>query len=1030
MLWLISLYQPDALTNSLLSFVIAISPDNFTSHKMKNVTLRRKLTFSVNQKLTRMKKLFLLTTLCFALISFAQAQEEVTGRVTDVNGAPLAGVSVNVKGGKKGTTTGPDGQFRISASSNATLIFTNVGFIDKEVSATNGSVSVILEQSQRSLEEVVVTGYGTQNKKHVAGSIAKIKGDEIKMQPLGSFDKALQGKVAGLLSQSQSGQPGDAAVVTIRGKGSINGTNTPLYIIDGIQVNSADFASINPGDIETYNILKDASATSIYGSRGANGVIVITTKKGTSGKTRIDYDFQYGSSQLPDNKLKVMNSAQKLQYEQYDRPTYGPNYFGWTPAQIDSLSKLDFHIQDVLFHKGITQQHQISASGGNDKTHFYLSGSLFDQQGVVITTGLKRYTGRINIDNSFGNFRIGLNTTMGYSRIVGTRENDSYIGSPLNAIRWFNPYISLYDANGDYQTDYLQGQPNPLRELLENNGHSDQIKGVGDVFLEFNFPWVKGLKFKTVWGADLEQNESFTYLDRTTDQGSQSQGGNGQVDRAYSRSFRYTGTTSLNYLQTIGDHEINASVYTEIIQSKSENFGFSGFGLVGPFKNEAGITPGTATNGYIPTVGGSATENGLVSYFVDGTYGFKRKYYINAGARRDGSSRLSEDQRWANFGQVGASWIVSEENFLQGTKKWLNSLKLKASYGSVGSQGIGDFASRELFSPTVYNGTGGLVLTNLERPLTWEKKFIFNAGTEFTLFNGRFGGVIEVYRNITKDLFLDRQLSRTSGFQSITNNLGQLQNQGIEVTLNGDVFRTKDFVWSLDVNYTYNKNKLLDQNGQPDNINGLLINRVGQPINSWYVVRYGGVDPQTGDALYLKKDGKTITHVYDPNDRVIVGPSDPPQYGGFSTTFNYKGIALDVLFSYALGGFAYNNDRTNVENSIYWYSNMDVAMLSEWQKPGDLTDVPSPFNAFHPETTRFVEKTNYLRLRNVMLSYNLPSSLLNKIKMRSIRVFAQGENLHVWDTFQGYDPEIVSGVLLGAHYPPLKTITFGVNVGF
>ncbi|MFI5185308.1 MAG: SusC/RagA family TonB-linked outer membrane protein [Chitinophagales bacterium] len=976
-----------------------------------------------------MKKLFLLLVLALSTFLFAQAQQNVTGRVTDVKGSPLAGVSVNVKGTHKGTTTGPDGQFRIAAAADAILIFTNIGFADKEISAGSSPMNIILEQSPRSLDEVIITGYGTQNKKQVAGSISKIKGDEIKLQPLGSFDKALQGKVPGLLSQSQSGQPGDAAVVTIRGKGSINGSNTPLYIIDGIQVTAADFATINPGDIESFNILKDATSTAIYGSRGANGVIVITTKKGVSGKTQINYDFQYGYSELPNDKLKVMNSAQKLQYEQHDRPDFGTNPFGWTPDQIDSLSKLDYHIQKVLFHKGLTQQHQISASGGNDKTHFYLSGSLFDQQGIVTTTGLKRYTGRINIDNSFGNFNIGLNATLGYSRLIGTRENDSYIGSPLNAIRWFNPYINLYDANGDYQIDYLQGQPNPLRELLENSGNSDQLKGVGSAYIEFNFPWIKGLKARTVWGGDLDQDESFNYLDKSTDQGSQSQGGNGEVDRAYAKTFRYTGTTSLSFQRTIGEHEINASIYNEIIQSKSENFGFSGFGLVGPFKNEAGITPGTATNGYIPTVAGSATSNGLLSYFVDGTYGFKRKYYLNAGARRDGSSRLSANQRWANFGQVGASWIMSEENFLQRAKSWLNALKLKASYGSVGSQGIGDFETPELFGPTVYSGTGGLVLTNLQRSLTWERKLMFNAGTEFTMFKGRLGGTIEVYRNITKDLFLDRQLSRTSGFQSITNNLGQLQNQGIEISLSGDVIRTKDFTWSLEANYTYNKNKLLDQNGQQDNVNGLLINRVGQPINSFYVVRYAGVDPQNGDALYYKKDRKTTTNVYDPNDRVIVGPSDPPQFGGFSTSWNYKGIGLDVLFSYALGGYAYNNDRVNIENSIYWFSNVDVAMLSEWQKPGDITNVPSAFNAFHPETTRFIEKTNYLRLRNVMLSYSLPASVLNKIKIRSVRIFAQGENLYVWDKFQGYDPEVVTGVLLGAHYPPLKTVTFGVNVG-
>jgi hypothetical protein len=298
------------------------------------------------------------------------------------------------------------------------------------------------------------------------------------------------------------------------------------------------------------------------------------------------------------------------------------------------------------------------------------------------------------------------------------------------------------------------------------------------------------------------------------------------------------------------------------------------------------------------------------------------------------------------------------------------------------------------------------------------------------MFKGRLGGIAEVYRNITNELFLDRQLSRTSGFQSITNNLGKLRNQGIEVSLNGDVIRTKNFTWSLEANYTYNKNKLLDQNGQNDNINGLFINRVGQPINSFYVVRYAGVDPQNGDALYYKQDGKTTSNVYDPDDRVIIGPSDPTQFGGFSSSWNYKGIGLDVLFSYALGGYAYNNDRLNVENPIYWFSGLSVAMLKEWQKPGDITDVPSAFNDLHAETTRFIEKTDYLRLRNVMLSYSLPESILNKIKLRSVRVFAQGQNLYVWHNFLGYDPEVVTGVLGGAAYPQLKTVTFGLNIGF
>ena len=978
-----------------------------------------------------MRKSLLLMSSFLLLIAFSFAQNRIiTGKVTDArDGSPLVGVSVNVKGSKAGTTTDGSGLFRLSVPADAVLVFSNVGFTDEQVTVgASDMVTVTLKVAQKNLQEVVITGYTLQNKRQTAGSISKVSGDEIKLQPIGSFDKALQGKVPGLLAQSQSGQPGAAAVVTIRGKGSINGTNDPLYIVDGVQINSADFASINPGDIESYNVLKDATSTAIYGSRGANGVIVITTKKGYSGKTKIDYDFQYGWSQLPKNHLALMNSAQKLQYEFYDRPDFGSNPFGWSQAEVDSLSKLNYDIEGILFQKGITQQHQLSASGGNEKTRFFVSGSIFDQEGVVITTGLKRYTGRVNLDNTFGNWRFGINSSLGYSRVTGTRENDQYIGSPLNAIRWFNPYLNLYDANGDYQADFLQGQPNPLAELLENHGNSDQLKGVGNVYVEFALPWVKGLKAKTLWGVDFTEDEGFTYLDRTTDQGSQSQGGNGEVDRSFSRTFRYTGTTSLSYQRTVGEHELSFALYNEIIQRKIENFLFGGYGLVGPFKNEAGITPGTPTNGYIPTVGGGGSESSLLSYFIDGTYGFRKKYYLNFGARRDGSSRLSKDRQWANFGQLGAGWIVTED-FLKNLD-WLNSLKLKASYGTVGSQGIGDFSTRELYGPTVYNGVGGLVLSNLETPLTWERKVMFNTGIEFTTFAGRFGGTIEFYNNITKDLFLDRQLSRTSGFQSITNNLGKMQNQGIEVSFNAEVIRTKDFSWTVEANYTHNKNKLLDQHGQQENITGLFVNRVGQPINTLYLVKYAGVDSQTGEALYFKPDGKTTTNVYDPDDRVLVGPIDPPNFGGFGTTLNYKGVMLDVLFSYAWGAQSYNNDRLNVENSIYWYSNLATSMLREWQVPGDITDIPSAFNDLHSETTRFVEKNDYLRLRNVMLSYTLPRKMMDKWKLRNVRVFAQGQNLYVWHNFQGYDPEIVTGILGGAQYPQLKTVTFGINLGF
>jgi|KBSSwiS6_1023812.scaffolds.fasta_scaffold00560_4 TonB-linked SusC/RagA family outer membrane protein len=978
-----------------------------------------------------MQRLFFIIAMSVIGISFAQAQE-VKGRVTDSrDGSPVPGVNITVKGTNNGTSTDADGRFHIRASSGSILVFSSVGFTEQEVKVTGADLDVSLAIAQRNLQEVVITGYGSSSRRQIAGSIAKVNGDEIKLQPVGSFDKLLQGKVPGLLSQSQSGQPGAAADVTIRGKGSINGSNTPLYVIDGVQVSAADFATLNPADIESYNVLKDASSTSIYGSRGANGVIVITTKRGSAGKTMVNYDFQYGFSALPKNNLRLMNSAEKLDYEvNYDRPD-GKNPFQWTPAEIDSLSKIDNKLDEIIFKKGITQQHQLSVSGGNEKTRFYISGSIFDQQGIVISTGLKRYTGRVNLENSFSDFKVGLNATYGYSKFTGTRENDQYIGSPLNAINWFNPYITIYDQDGKYQDDFLQGQPNPLRELLENFSNDDQLKGVGSAYIEWRIPWVKGLRAKTLWGADVTEDETLGYLDRTTNAGGQSTGARGQLSRAYARRFQYTGTTSVSYQRSIGVHDINVSAFNEIIQSKSESFGFTGFGLVGPFKNEAGITPGTSTNGFIPTVAGNATTNGLLSWFIDGNYGYQKKYYLSAGFRRDGSSRFGADNKYANFYNVGGSWIASEEKFLNGTDKWLNELKLRASYGSVGNQlGIGNYASRELLNATVYNGVGGLLLVQLPYPqLKWETKKMFNAGIDFSVFDRRVRGTVEYYNNKTVDLFLDRQLSRTSGFASITANLGKLQNQGIEAAVSADIIRGKDFNWSINANYTYNKNKILDQAGQDENVNGLFINKVGERANSLYVVRYAGVDPANGDALYYKKDGKTTTNIYDPSDAVIVGTVDPPQFGGFGTDFSWKGFELNALFTYTLGGVIYNNDRFNVEFPGYWFSRVATSLLREWQNPGDVTDIPSSFNDFHGETTRFVEKSDHLRLRNVTLSYSLPKSVLQRMKISSLKIFAQGQNLKVWHNFQGWDPEITTGILGGAQYPQLRTITFGLSLG-
>jgi TonB-dependent starch-binding outer membrane protein SusC len=495
------------------------------------------------------------------------------------------------------------------------------------------------------------------------------------------------------------------------------------------------------------------------------------------------------------------------------------------------------------------------------------------------------------------------------------------------------------------------------------------------------------------------------------------------------RNVRYTGTTSLTYRRQGENQGFDINLFNEYIHRDFNSFGYTGYGLVGPLKNGAGITPGTPSNGFIPGVASNESQLNILSYFVIANYNYKGKYFLNGTVRRDGNSKLAEDKKWTTFGGVGASWAISSEEFMVHSRVF-NDFKLRASYGSAGNSGVGDdYEALEQFGPISYNGVGGLQLVNFKKPqLTWERRTTFNVGIDFGIFQNRVSGTIEGYNSITSDLYLNRQLSGTNGAYSILTNMGELRNRGIEATINAAIFRGKGFNWTISANHTYNKSKILQLDGENENIDGLFINRIGEAQNSIYVVRFAGVDPQTGNSIYLDKDGKE-TQTYDPNDRVIVGTVDPPHFGGVTNTFSYKGIELSVLFNYVFGNKLYNNDRTNIENPGYYYSSFSRDALHGWKQAGDITDFPSLLEDYHPETTRYVEDAKYFRLRNIMLSYSLPASVVRHIKSTGIRLFVQGENLKTWYKMHGYGPE-GQGNYLGSVYPPLKTITFGATIGF
>jgi TonB-dependent starch-binding outer membrane protein SusC len=992
-----------------------------------------------------MKRNVLLTVLCVLMLAItAWAQERtISGKVTADDGSPSPGVNVIVKGTSSGTATDATGNYRITVpAGNNTLVFSFIGFKTQEIEIGNRSViDVTMENDATQLSEVVVTGYTTQNKREVSGSIATVKGEQVERVPLASFDQALQGQIPGLLIQANSGQPGAAASVRVRGTGSLLGNNQPLYILDGIEITANDFSTLNPADFESINVLKDAISTSQYGSRGASGVIVITSKKGRSSVPRINYDVQYGFSEPPQNKLKLMNSEQKLDYE-----LANGNPFDWTDEEVARLKQINTDWSKVFFQTGKTQNHTLNVSGATDRTSYYLSGSIFDQTGTVQNTGLKRYTGRINVESGAGNVNFGINSTFGYSDFTNTSEENTSIAAPLNAIRWTNPYETPYDEKGNY-TQMASGQPNALQELLENSNLRQQLKGVGSVFASYAVPFVKGLTVKTNWGGDFTSNERSVFVDGTTYTGSFTPSQKGSFTRQYGKRFRYTGTTSLNYTRQIGtEHSLSVSVFNELVKSNSNSFSFTGFGLGGPFENEAGITPGNSSNGFIPQVGGDMTDGAnaesvlfrggptaLLSYFTLINYGFKDKYFLTLGARRDGSSRFGTNYRYANFGSVGFSWIISDESFMADLKDNIfNELKYKISYGSSGNQaGISTFQARELYARGVYNGVSGLVQTQLANPdLRWERRTTFNTGFEMSTLKGRLNITLEYYNALTTDLFLNKPLSLTTGYSRLSSNLGELQNRGIEFSVNADVIKTADFTWNVNANFTYNKNtvkKLFE--GQDEIIDGLIITKPGESMNSFYIVRYAGVNPDNGNAQYLTKNNE-ITEVYNPNDRVIVGSSEAPYFGGFGTSVKFKGIELSGLFTYVMGNKIYNNDRNNVENPAYLWDNLSADLLNEWRAPGQITNIPRPGNQFRSQTTRFIEDGDFLRLRNIILSYSLPRSVLNSAKLNSVRIYAQGQNLLTFTKFRGFDPEIVGTSLTGAQYPALRTITFGLNIGF
>ncbi len=981
----------------------------------------------------KVKNYVLLLFLLFFCITFSHAQEQtVTGVITaKSDNLPIPGVNVVVKGTARGVQTDFDGKYAIKASKGEVLVFSYVGLKTTEIMVTgDNTVNLIMEDDVSSLEEVIVTAYGTAKRAEVTGSVAVVEAETFEQVPIGSFDLMLRGQAPGLFVSSGSGQPGTSGKIRIRGTGSINGGATPLFVLDGTPITGSDFATLNPNDFESVSILKDAASTSIYGSRGANGVIVITTKKGRAGVSTVKYSTQYGISQIGETRFDMMDAREKMIFDNILDPGT------WTDLDIANAETTDW--TDFLFRTGVTQTHDFSVSGGTEKTRFYTSLSYFDQDGIGIRSKLQRFSVRLNLDHDVSEkFKVGVNSSIAYSKSSFiSSEGGININNPFAAIYLAQPYDTPFNEDDSFNTGISeQGNTliggNALENLAINGNSQNDLKIVASAYGELEF--AKNLTAKVYAGIDYIDRELESFASPNTFFGTNAgfQGDEGGYSLGSDYIANITLRHSLNYSNIFNDvHSVNASVFMEYFKRHRKTGSFQGFGidpkLIG---YAAGITDGTEDNGFIPQVGGFVSQRGLLSFFADATYSYDSRYNLNLSYRRDASSRFAETNRWGSFYSIGVGWNITNESFFN--VDWVNNLKFRASYGTVGNEtGIGDFQSEDVYSLGSYNGQNGLIATSVgNNQLQWEESAKFNVGLDFGLFNNRLFGSVDYYVDNVSNLFISQQLSATSGFGSIDSNVGEMQNKGVDLALNGTVLQTKDFSWNLNFNVNYNKNEITNLGQESEYELGTSIIREGLPFGSHFEVGWAGVNPANGEPLYLDINGN-VTNVYSEENRLAIwGSSEPIWTGGFGTNINYKGFSLSAAFSFVADYFLTNNQNFFLENPNFNNFNQLSEMLTIWQQPGDVTDIQSA--AFNREfSSKDIEDASYVRLTNLVFAYNFSEEALDRINfITGLRLYVQGTNLYTWTNYSGFDPEDANNISQ-FEYPLPTTVTFGMDINF
>lgn len=978
-----------------------------------------------------------------------QAQQMVTGTVTGTQGAPVAGVTVTVKENPSvSTQTGDQGTYSINAADGQTLVFTAIGFTTVEEKVTGNAISVIMQESDQALEEVVVVGYGVQKKESLTGALQVVEGSKLKDITNPSVENMLNGKVSGAFVAPGSGRPGSGGAVVIRGQATLNGTTSPLWVIDGVIIGSAP-GDLNPSDIESMTVLKDAASTAIYGSQGANGVIVVTTKRAKAGATSINFSTRMGVNQLTNGNLQVMNGAELYDYYASFQNAESISFPRWNA----DLRNSNFDWWDLATRSGFVQDHNVSISTGTEKLRSYLSVGMYDEKGAVKGYDYRRYNVRLNQEYKPFEWLTIKPSIVGARR--GVQDREYSVTSMYSNLPWDSPF----DADGNLVPHRSSGwvnsaSTNYLYDLQWNHAANTNYELMGN--LDFTVKLTDWLSFSSV--------NNYRYISYSADgyTDPRSNGGlsvNGRITDYRSQTARRYTNQMLTVNKSWGDHALFAVGGYEFNDYWGKTLDVYGTGFIPGFEILDVVAMPERTKGGI-------NEWAVQSFLSKVNYTYGSRYLVEASLRRDGASNFGDNAKYGNFFSISGGWNINNESWFNAA--WVDALKLRASYGSSGNRPSSLYPQYDLYSvSTSYNGDSGALISQIgNRDLTWEKTMTTGVGVDASFLNNRIRTTLDFYNKNTGNILYNVPISGLTGVTSIWQNIGEMNNKGIEVTLGGDLVRTDNWLWSLDVNIGHNVNKLVDlyptRNadgtysvkpviiGDGAGIAGSAqyILEPGRPVDTYYLKEWAGVNPENGAPMWYKvardADGNEVSRETTSNyaDATIekLGRSSPKLFGGFATALQYKQFDLGATFGYSIGGHIYNYSRQEYDSDGTYTDRNQMKLMpgwSRWENPGD--------NATHPVakynnqdkgnqvSSRYIEKNDFLRLRSLTLGYNLK---LEQYGVKNVRLFFTGENLFVLTDYSGVDPEIPANnasVLSSAGpgvYPATRKYMFGLNVSF